>query len=75
MAVKKFIALVFAVLSGGYLLLGPLPDPLPFLDEGMALLVFVKSLAVLGVDLSRFLPLAGKKAKPAGKKDGRVIDV
>lgn len=75
MVVKKFIALIFAVLSGGYLLLGPIPDPLPFLDEGMALLVFVKSLAVLGVDLSRFLSYGGKKARPAGKKDGRVIDV
>lgn len=72
---KKLIALIFAVLSGGYLVLGPIPDPLPFLDEGMALLVFVKSMAVLGIDLSRFLPFAGKKSKPDGKKDGAVIDV
>lgn len=72
---KKFIALIFAVLSGGYLVLGPIPDPLPFLDEGMALLVFVKSMAVLGIDLSRFLPFAGKKSKPDGKKEGEVIDV
>lgn len=72
---KKVIALIFAVLSGGYLLLGPVPDPLPFLDEGMAVLVLVKSLAVLGVDLSGFLPHLGKKTKPGGKKGGRVIDV
>lgn len=72
---KKFIALIFALVSGVYLLLGPIPDPLPFLDEGMALLVFVKSMAVLGIDLSRFLPFAGKKSKPDGKKEGTVIDV
>lgn len=76
--VKKLIALVLAMVSGVYLLLGPLPDPLPLLDEGMALLILVQSLAYLGIDLRRWVPGLAKKAKagPAGGAEGgRTIDV
>lgn len=76
---KKFIAAVFALVSGLYLLfwgpmVGPL-DPVPIIDEATALLVFVKAMAVLGVDLSRFVPFLGKKAKEPAKGPGPVVDV
>jgi hypothetical protein len=77
--VKKLIAAVFAMVSGLYLLIwgpmiGPL-DPIPIIDEATALLIFVKSLAVLGIDLSRFVPFLGKKSKEAAKPPGPVVDV
>ena len=77
--VKKFFAAVFALFSGLYLLIwGPMvgpPDPVPIIDEATALLIFVKSMAVLGVDLTRFIPFLGKKSKPDGKTGGPVVDV
>lgn len=75
---KKALALFFAVISGLYLLvMGITPDPLPFIDEATALLVLVQSLAVLGVDIRRFLPFFGKKVpKPKeDEKKGPVVDV
>ena len=73
---KKFIAFIFALISGVYVIFGPIPDPLPFLDEATALLIFVKSMAVLGVDISRFVPFLGKKGKQAPPKPpGPVVDV
>ncbi|MEM1084975.1 MAG: hypothetical protein AAGI48_12760 [Verrucomicrobiota bacterium] len=73
---KKALAFVFAAASGVYLLtIGIAPDPLPFIDEATALLVLVKSLSVLGIDISRFLPFLGKKGAKAEKKDGPVVDV
>ena len=76
---KKFFAAVFALFSGLYLLIwgpmvGPL-DPVPIIDEATALLIFVKSMAVLGVDLTRFIPFLGKKSKADGKTTGTVVDV
>jgi hypothetical protein len=74
--VKKFIAATFAGISGIYLVfLGWIPDPLPIIDEATALIIFVKSLAVLGIDLSRFVPFLGKKSKEAAKPPGPVVDV
>lgn len=74
---KKFFALAAALLSGGYLLtLGIMPDAIPFIDEATALIVLVKSLQVLGVDISRFVPFL--KSKSSGKKDkgqGPVVDI
>ena len=59
---KKLLAVLFALLSGLYLLLlGPIPEPLPFLDEGIALLVFLNCLAYLGLDLRRFFGMKSKK--------------
>jgi hypothetical protein len=68
------------ILSGFYLLvLGWVPDPLPFIDEGVALLVFVKTMAWLGYDVRRWLPFLGKggKEKPSPSKEhpGVTIDV
>jgi hypothetical protein len=71
---KKFIALIFALFSGLYFVFGWIPDLVPFVDEAMALAIFVKSMSVLGFDVSRFLPFVRKKG--AGMKpDGKVVDI
>lgn len=72
---KKLIAAIFAVLSGSYVLFGWIPDPLPFIDEAMALAIFVKSMDVLGFDVRRFIPFMGKRAKTAPKTGPQVVDV
>lgn len=76
---KKIFAFLFALLSGLYLLIwGPMVgpvDPIPIIDEATALLIFVKSMSVLGVDLSRFLPFIGRKSGRKESKEGPVVDV
>lgn len=69
---KKFIALVLALGSGLYLgTIGILPDPIPFVDEGVAILILINSLAFLGLDLRRFFGIKSGK----DKKGSTTIDV
>lgn len=77
---KRRFAWLLASASGLYLLtIGPLPDPIPIVDEATALLVFVKSMSFLGYDVTRFLPFfgKGKAAKSRARKSaaGSVVDV
>ncbi len=77
---NKKLAWIGAVSSGIYLItIGPLPfpvmDPLPFIDEAVALAIFLKCTSSLGYDLRKWLPFFGKNAKsmpsgstPAGKE-------
>ena len=80
-AMKRRIAALLATASGAYLLLaGPLPDPIPFIDEAAMLMIFVKSMAFLGYDVTRWIPFLGKgrgaKAAPrGGRPSDATIDV
>ncbi|MES2997455.1 MAG: hypothetical protein V4733_11660 [Verrucomicrobiota bacterium] len=76
---KRKIAAVGAILSGLYLLtVGLAPDPLPFLDEGLMLWIFVKSTGALGYDVTRWLHFLGKRGRAVPKSSkaaGQTIDV
>jgi hypothetical protein len=69
---KKLLALLVAVVSGTALALDvAIVDPVPFIDEGVLLVIFLSSLAHLGLDLRRFFGVKGNK-KPA---KGETIDI
>ena len=69
---KKLIAVLLALASGAYLgTIGLAPDPIPFIDEGIALIVLLNSLAWLGLDLRRFFGIKSDKAK----KEATTIDI
>ncbi len=75
---KRRIAWIFAILSGLYLLVvGPLPDPLPLIDEATALLVFVNCMGYLGYDVRRWLPFLGKakRARQAVPKNRADVTI
>lgn len=68
---RKIVALLVALVSGVYVLFGWVPDPVPFLDEGLALMVFLNALAYLGFDLrGYFRPSKSKK-----NQEDRTIDI
>lgn len=81
---KRKLAWFGATFSGLYLLtIGLLPfpaiDPLPFIDEVIALAIFLKYTSYLGYDLRERLRLTGKKGKSSsvsnevGKKGVTIL--
>lgn len=78
---KRKLAWIGAILSGLYLLtVGPIPDPIPFIDEAAALAIFLKCTSYLGFDLGKWLPFIRKKGKSntsrrAERKKDVIIDV
>lgn len=63
---KRLFLWIVSILSGLYLLIaGPLIDPIPFVDEAIALAIFLKATSALGYDLRRWLPFFGKKGGSA----------
>ena len=68
---KRKLAWFGAIISALYLLTaGPIPDPIPFIDEGLALAVLLKCASYLGYDLLKWLPFLAKKknSEPAPKR-------
>ena len=80
---KRKLAWTGAIVSGLYLVtIGPLPfpamDPLPFIDEAVALAIFLKCTSSLGYDLRKWLPFFGKSGKSDPKcktKDDKDVTI
>lgn len=68
---KRLLLWIVALISGFYAFIaGPfIPDPLPLLDEAVALAIFLKATSALGYDVRRWLPFFGKGGAP--KQGGR----
>lgn len=68
---KRYIAWFGATCSGLYLLtigllLFPVIDPLPFIDETIAFAIFLKYTSYLGYDLGEWLRFIEKKVNSTG---------
>jgi hypothetical protein len=78
---KRKIAWTVASVSGLYLLtLGPLPDPVPLMDEAVALAVFLTCASHLGYNFAKWLPFArkrgkGRRSQEHGFGPGLTLDV
>ncbi len=66
---KRKIAWLGVILSALYLItIGILPDPLPLIDEGIALAVLLRCSSYLGYDLRKWLPFLPRRKKPLSQK-------
>lgn len=73
---KRRIAWGIAIVSGAALgVTLVVTDPLPFVDEAVLLAVFVKSMAYLGHDVTRWIPFLGKRRKKPTSLKGATINV
>ena len=65
---KKLLGSMLAGVSGLYLAtLGIAPDLVPFIDEGIAFVIFINALSMLGLDLRRFVGMKSGKKKSSEK--------
>lgn len=44
-----------------------IPDPVPFIDEGLLFIILINSLSMLGLDLRRFVGMKSKTKKNSEK--------
>lgn len=44
-----------------------IPDPVPFIDEGLLFIILINSLSMLGLDLRRFVGMKSAKKKSSEK--------
>lgn len=76
---RRRLAWIGVILSGLYLLTaGPIPDPIPFIDEGVAFAVLLKCMAYLGYDMKKWLPSmvkSGKGARSRRPKDNSEVTI
>jgi hypothetical protein len=78
---KRKLAWLGVILSTLYLLtIGLIPDPVPFVDEGIALFVLGRCAGYLGHDLLKWLPFLPKKktyppSSPRANHKGVTLDV
>lgn len=69
--VKRLFLWLVVALSGLYLLLmGPLFDPVPLVDEAVAIGVLAFALRALGYDVGRWIPLVRRFRRSAGGAPG-----
>lgn len=61
---KKLFAVLLLLASAFGLMI---PDPVPFIDEGLLFIILINSLSMLGLDLRRFVGMKGGKKKNSDK--------
>jgi hypothetical protein len=70
---KRKIAWLGVILSALYLItIGILPDPLPLVDEGIALAVLLRCSSYLGYDLRKWVPFLPRREKPLSQKPNKI---